>query len=55
MDNLTKARRKPPPPLIPPPSATANARLCSLSMGEQLYIAEKYYGGKMPWREEGRL
>lgn len=25
-------------------------RLCSLSENEQNKIAEKYYGGKMPWR-----
>lgn len=28
----------------------AMARLCSLPEKQQLYIAWKYYGGKMPWR-----
>lgn len=25
-------------------------RLSSLKLEDQLYIAEKYYGGKMPWK-----
>ena len=29
----------------------AMARLCSLPEKQQLYIAWKYYGGKMPWRD----
>jgi len=33
----------------------ANARLASLSHDEQLYIADKYYGGKMPWQGMVRL
>ncbi len=27
----------------------ASARLASLENSQQLYIADKYYGGKMPW------
>ena len=29
----------------------AMARLCYLPEKQQLYIAWKYYGGKMPWRD----
>jgi hypothetical protein len=29
----------------------ANARLASLDKTTQRYIAEKYYNGRMPWRE----
>lgn len=29
---------------------TANARLCLLPEKVQLKIAEKYHGGRMPWR-----
>ena len=28
----------------------ANIRLCSLPEEMQMRIAQKYYGGKMPWR-----
>lgn len=30
---------------------TANVRLCSLPEEMQMEIAEKYHGGRMPWRE----
>lgn len=30
----------------------SRARLCSLPQVEQDYIAGKYHGGKMPWKEE---
>lgn len=29
----------------------ADARLCSLPVEHQTAIADKYYGGRMPWRE----
>lgn len=29
-----------------------NARLSGLPLEEQLYIADKYFGGTMPWRGE---
>ncbi len=28
-----------------------NARLCALSIEKQAIIADKYYEGRMPWRE----
>ena len=30
-----------------------NKRLAELDMGQQQYIADKYYGGKMPWLKGG--
>ena len=42
----------PPTPVESPSLAAANARLRSLPVTEQTYIAGKYYGGAMPWTEE---
>jgi len=52
MDNLMKARRKQPTPEIPPPPETVTMRLRSLPSAQQWYITDKYYSGKMPWRED---
>jgi hypothetical protein len=32
--------------------ARANRRLCALPRDTQMYIADKYHEGKMPWRGE---
>ena len=52
MDNLMKVRRKTRHQIPPTPDAV-NVRLRSLSVGEQVYIADKYYQGKMPWQTGG--
>ena len=42
-----------PPPVESPSLVAANARLRTLPSGQQAYIAEKYYGGEMPWKDGG--
>ena len=52
MRNLMKKPKRKSAFQMPPPSDAANARLRSLPWGRQVYIAEKYYGKQMPWRED---
>jgi hypothetical protein len=33
-------------------TARASKMLCTLPRDTQVYIADKYHGGKMPWRGE---